>query len=147
MSNVWFCSIAQLFECMNKLDKSCEALLQRVLLACLLPMRVLGLFGETHNLNVVLEVDEDHELFEVVNEDAATYRPVLINAGGIKVRVSLDLDSGASQPGPVALFEPANWNVLSVELSKDLDNLSLDLKFCLFSHQGCERHTLEVSAG
>lgn len=148
MPDVRLGCIAELFESMNKLDEPGKSFFYRVLLGQL-PMRVLWLLRQDHDLNVVLEVDQHHELLQVVDEDPAADRPVVVDPRGVMVRVPLEglpQNPRRLQPRLLRLLELPRLHVPPVELAQHLDDLPLDLELGLLRHQRGEGHAPEVAA-
>ena len=81
MAEVWVGCIAESFKCLYEFNKSVETFFQIVL--------ILLLLREDHNLNVVLEVNEHHELFLIVDKHSSACGPVIVDARCIVIWVSL----------------------------------------------------------
>ena len=104
------------------------------------------MFGKNDDLYVVFEVDEDNELAFVMDEHAATDRPVIVQATSIMHCLTLDGQTNRVQPLTLRVLETANLRVLPVELAQYLYNLTLYLKFLFSCHQWGKGRRTEVAS-
>jgi len=95
MSEVRVSSIAKLIESLQQLDHSGESIRQGLVF-----------LRQDDELDMVFKVDQDHKSLLIVNEDASSHWPVIVDTCSIMEWVSVQIHSHLLQPFFLVIFQP-----------------------------------------